>query len=118
MCLVKTHRLPKISRKPIQVYKVFKPIGCSLLTPYQKYACNVGDTIKAENSWIKGIFKNEIEGEGVHAFIIGIVAFATANQYFDTYVYLCEIPPFTPYWQGDCDDIAASKMIIKEKVEL
>ena len=116
MCLTKTHWLPKISRKPIQVYKIFyNPIDNELITPYQRQIYEVGETIKSKNSWIKGIFKNEIEAEGVHAFIRDIVAFVTAREYFDTYVYLCEIHPFTPYWQGDCSNIAASKMIIKKK---
>ena len=121
MCLYKTHWLPKISRKPIQVYKVFEPIidGC-LITPFQKYSYYVGETIKAKHSWLKGIFKYEIDGEGIHAyrdkesvenFIDCYLPF-----YRKLYVHICEIPPFTPYWIGDWGDIAASKMIIKERV--
>lgn len=114
MCLYKTHRLPKISRKPIQCYKVFKVSSNGLITPWRKYFCNVGDTIKANKHWLKGIFKKELEGEVVHAF---------RNEY-DTKWYcsgkqcvcLCEIPPFTPYWYGKGDEIAASKMKIIKKL--
>ena len=114
MCLTKTHRLPKISRKPIQVYKAFNLIGDKLITPYQKQVCNIGETIKAKHSWFKGILKNKIEGEGVHAYTVNIHTFSLQCYY--RVFYICEIPPFTPYWIGDCYDIAASKMIIKEKV--
>ena len=116
MCLTKTHRLPKISRKPIQVYKVFIHEDDMLITPYQHYACQVGDTITTENSWLRSIFKNKIEGEGVHAFINKYMA-KRHTSYFH-HIYLCEIPHFTPYWIGTDGEIAASKMIIKEKVEL
>ena len=119
MCLTKTHRLPKISRKPIQVYKVLRLEGDKLITPYQKQLCQVGKTIKAKHSWLKGIFKNEIEGEGVHAYEYKDTAEATTYLFdYPVVVCLCEIPPFTPYWIGNLEDIAASKMIIKERVEL
>ena len=118
MCLIKTHRLPKISRKPIQVYKVFRLEGDKLITFYREQVYQLGETINSKHSWFKGIFKNEIYGEGVHAFVYKCDAdwLAFRNGFY--YVYLCEIPPFTPYWVGVWDDIAASKMIIKEKVEL
>ena len=118
MCLTKTHRLPKISRKPIQVYKVLRLEGDKLITPYQKQLCQVGKTIKAKHSWLKGIFKDKIKGEGVHAYIVDAFAFTVSGHYINHYVYPCEIPPFTPYWVGQSSDIAASKMIIKERVEL
>ena len=113
MCLYKTHRFPKISRKPIQVYKRFGLIGDELITPYQKQVCKVGETIKAKHSWLKGIFKDKIKGEGVHA-NTNIVM----TKLHIGWVYLCEIPPFTPYWVGIDFDIAASKMVIKERVEV
>lgn len=120
MCLTKTHRLPKISRKPIQVYKVFEHsiTNDMLVTPYQLRCYKVGETIKAKHSWFRSIFKNKIEGEGVHAFTTNDFAFRIAGNYINHYVHLCKIPPFTPYWIGMHNDIAASKMIIKEKVEV
>lgn len=120
MCLYKTHWLPKISMKPIQVYKVLKHSHGRLVTPFKEQSCKIGETIKAKNSWLKGIFKYEIEGEGIHSyrdkesvenFIDCYLPF-----YRKLYVHICEIPPFTPYWIGDRGDIAASKMIIKERV--
>ena len=117
MCLYKTHMFPKISRKPIQVYKVFRLEGDKLITPYQEQSCKVGETIKAKYSWIKGVLKNKIEGEGVHAFVSKCDADCLAVFGWFYRVYLCEIPPFTPYWIDDDDDeIAASKMIIKKEV--
>lgn len=119
MCLIKTHRLPKISRKPIQVYKRFFNYHTNILiTPYQGLCCKPGDIIKARNSWVKGIFTNEIEGEGVHAFKdypteieLAFIAMADVDDY-----YVCEIPPYTPYWIGDNRDIAASKMKIIKRL--
>ena len=50
MCLYKTHRFPKITRKPIKCYKVFSDLGDGcLMTPYEYHLCNIGDTIKAKN---------------------------------------------------------------------
>ena len=118
MCLTKTHRLPKISRKPIQVYKVFEHNFDRLVTPYKRQLCKVGETIKAKHSWLKGIFKDEIWGEGVHAYVYKDTAEDETYLFSsDVVVHLCEIPPFTPYWIGENDEIAASKMIIKERVK-
>ncbi|MBO7079102.1 MAG: hypothetical protein J6W64_04770 [Bacilli bacterium] len=117
MCLAKTHRLPKISRKPIQVYKLFcKKEDNILCTPVVHYKCKLGDTIKASHSWIRSLFAGEITSDGVHAFIIAGEYCFNLAYFYSADVYLCEIPPYTPYWIGENYDIAASKMIIKEKL--
>ena len=120
MCLYKTHWLPKISRKPIQVYKVLKRSHGRLVTPYQEQSCKIGETIKAKNSWLKGILTNVIGEEGVHAYgdkeSVENFIDCYLTFYRKLYVHICEIPPYTPYWIGKFGDIAASKMIIKEKL--
>ena len=117
MCLFKTHRLPKISRKPIQCYKVFNVIEnehFELSTPVYGYWCNVGDTIKSKDCWIRGIFKSEIEGEVVHAY--KSEANANLECFVCQRVCLCEIPSFTPYWIGGCGEIGASKIKIIKRL--
>ena len=114
MCLYKTHRLPKISRKPIQCYKVFNVSSNGLITPWRKYFCNVGDTIKAKNHWLIGIFKRELEKEVVHAFRNDYDAEWYCSE--KPCVCLCEIPPSTPYWLGECGEIGASKMKIIKRL--
>ena len=113
MCLFKTHRLPKISRKPIQCYKVFNVVKhkkFKLSTAVYGYLCNIDDTIKSKYYWVWGIFKRELEGEVVHAYR----SKTNANRYcwVGQCVCLCEIPPFTPYWYGKDGEIGASKIKI------
>lgn len=117
MCLYKTHRLPKISRKPIQCYKIFNVIeneNFELSTAVCGYWCNVGDTIKSKYCWVRGIFKSILEGEVVHAYK------SEANANLECFVCqcicLCEIPPFTPYWYGTRCEIGASKMKIIKRL--
>lgn len=116
MCLYKTHRFPKISRKPIKCYKIFNVWYGILLTPYMRIPCQIGNTIKAKNCWIKGIFKGELKGEVVHAFRNKDLA--KNKCLIGRCVYLCEIPPYTPYWYGEKSEIAASKMKIIKKLYL
>lgn len=114
MCLVKTHRLPKISRKPIQCYKIFSVYYGILYTPYRYVFCQVNDIIKAKNHWLKGIFKKRLTGEVVHAFRHKDKA--ERNYHIRDCVCLCEIPPFTPYWCGKYNEIGASKIKIIKKL--
>ncbi len=114
MCLIKTHRFPKISRKPIIVYKEFIEFNGQLITPCMCLHCQCGSVIKASDHWFKGIFKNIIEGEGVHAYTNDYWKLKISDN--NKYYYICEIPPYTPYWIGAYDEIAASKMKIIKKL--
>ena len=114
MCLFKTHRLPKISRKPIQCYKIFN-VCCGILnTPHLCVPCQIGDTIEARDCWIKGIFNEELTSEVVHA--ICEKHRAVFRKDLGQCICLCEIPPFTPYWYGTYDEIAASKIKIIKRL--
>ena len=102
MCLIKTHRFPKISRKPIKCYKRVTYLGDDKYeTLFMDYPFKLGDIIKSARHWIFGIFKDSLEGEVVHSYNIGGIS----NGWIE-----CEIPPFTPYWVGHCDDIGAAKI--------
>lgn len=111
MCLVKSHRFPKISRKPIKVYKIFCIKDDMLITPIQGRKYYRTDTIKSSCNWIKSIFKTFIEAEGVHAFQTLVTA-EMFSELWGGIVVICEIPPYTPYWIGKGGEIAASKMKI------
>ena len=110
MCLIKIHRFPKISSKPITVYKVLIPLNRIFITPCQSCKVYIGDTIKARKAWWKGVFKEGIEGEGVHAYVS--IDNAKENIYGNDVIAEVEIPPYTPYWIGKAGDMAASKMKI------
>jgi hypothetical protein len=120
MCLDKTHVFPKISRKPITVYKIFAERGKrpkKLITPFTGYSYKIGDTIKAIKPWYYGILPCCIEEEGVHAYCskpteLDISIESRRKRGY----YICEIPPFTPYWIGNFDQIAASKMKIIKRL--
>lgn len=127
MCLHKKHILPKISWKPITVYKVlFEEIdGDSLYTPYQDYKVS-GIIIRAKYlSIFELTLEDSINGCGVHA----CKDLATAkeiserwlprvidNKRFAVAIYECTIPPFTFYWEGKDGDIAARRIKIGEKI--
>ena len=122
MCLNKTHMFPKISRKPIIVYKLFVEKGKrhkKLMTPVIGCHYKIGDTIKAVKPWYYGLLPKVIEEEGVHAYcskptnLDTSVVFKRKRGY-----YICEIPPFTPYWIGTFGEIAASEMKIIKKLEI
>lgn len=117
MCLYKTHAFPKISRKPIIVYKIFVEQPKKLMTPFTGYHYMIGDTIKATNPWYYGIMISTICKEGVHAYYSKPTPRdILAIRDMDMSYYICEIPPFTPYWIGRSGDIAASKMKIIKKL--
>ena len=120
MCLYKTHAFPKISRKPIIVYKIFAERGKrpkKLITPFTGYSYKIGDTIKAIKPWYYGIMRFGIDEEGVHAYYYkpterDIVRELRRKRGY----YVCKIPPFTPYWIGTFGEIAASKMKIIKRL--
>ena len=106
MCLVKKHWFPKIAWKPIKVYKYVNPYdnNVEFETPYMYKSYKFGEVIEAKCSWIKNFFKNEINGEGVHAY-----ARRMPDSYFAT------IPKFSLYWEGEDDDIASTRLIVHNK---
>ena len=117
MCLIKTHIFPKLSSKPIKVWKVVDTSCNSYYrAPYERtaYTSNI---VKCSTKCaiIKGVFKNVIKGEGVHAYISRYNAFNSECYLYSRHrkVIEAEIPPFTPYWIGKYGDIAATKMILK-----
>lgn len=112
MCLYKQHWFPKISRKPITVYKYCYTLSNNKIqTCVQNETYFIGDTIKNRYPWLFGLFSSTIGGIGVHAFINAPIWKGEGNKGW----YICEIPPYTPYWIGLNKDIAASKIKIIRK---
>ena len=121
MCLHKKHWFPKISREPITVYKYCYTLSNNQIQTYvQNKTYFIGDTIKNKYPWLLGLFCSTIGGIGVHAYVEAPIL---KNYYKDWSLngknwYICEIPPYTPYWLGQYGDIAASKIKIVKKFEL
>ena len=125
MCLYKNHFLPKISFKPIEVYKILSKSNASKSgyeTPFLCTEVFFNTTIKATKHWKTSLFKKSIHGEGVHAYRDLTTAVIKASHdnrfFFIQYYYVVVkaiIPRFTIYWIGNNGDIAASKLYITDE---
>lgn len=117
MCLIKLHRFPKISFKPVKVYKVFyKEEDGGYYTPYLfEGPLKIGDSINAKcNIFInfyRIFFGKFIDKEGVHAFTSKTIAIERF-PFTRAVVLECIIPRFTLYWYGEEGEIAARKIQI------
>lgn len=135
MCLTKTHPHPLTSGKEIEVYKIFLKEMFNnelfLVTPYVRCLAAEGEEILAkypvttETSLGKCIL-----GEGVHAYQT-LEAAKLAKEDFDSWfptdgdnpyvksvIHKAIIPPHTRYWLGKYDEIAATRILIKEEISL
>lgn len=118
MCLFVTHFFPKISFKPIKVYKVvIEDLNGKIKTPYQ------GSKLLKR---AKGIFflpekhnNDFIINKGmIHAFRLKEEAKSFEMGYFMLYynsikgikTITAYIPPFTRYYIGEKGDICAKRM--------
>lgn len=127
MCLVKTHIFPRFSFKKKFVYKFvveYDPLKASWTTPFWCTDITKGTILKASSSWLKNFSSTAINGEGVHAYTTIERAVAMGASFhrqfplrYKLIVVRAEIPPFTAYWKGEGGEIAATKMIIKDKVK-
>lgn len=121
MCLFKAHIFPKLSSKPIKVWKIVDTTYSKYYyAPYRRiiYTSNI---VKCSTKYaiIKAIFKNNIKREGVHAYTSKLNALKSECFNYFPHVKIIEavIPPFTPYWLGKYGDIAATKMILNIDVK-
>lgn len=127
MCLYKKHLFPKISWKPITVYKVFLEdlTEHTIYTPFECHKVS-GNVIKAKYLSIPELtIEDFIQGCGVHAYLSLEEAKSNGSLFSfhridghptSTEVYECTIPPFTFYWEGKDGDIAARKIKIRKKI--
>lgn len=118
MCLIATHFFPKISFKPIKVYKiVIETSNGRIRTPYQgsnilKRAKGIFFFPKKQNNYLT------IYGGMIHAFRTREEAQKFSTGYFihnhysikDIKVITAYIPPFTRYYIGQDWDICAKRM--------
>lgn len=131
MCLIKNHRFPKISFKPIKVFKLalfyqkdryYTKDG--YYTYFRKCPIYLGKLLLSEKHWIKGIFAETITSEGVHAYITseGVHAYLGKPNYTRNYSIIrlleAEIPPFTPYWIDRGNEVAAAKLRIIREIDI
>jgi len=120
MCLVKIHKFPRISWKPIICYKVLKRQKGSYMTPCVNYFITENkEVIKGSENFFEGLKSRNIYGWGVHAFTNMFDAMNTANYFCmidqrigGHVVVKCIIPRFTFYFYGKNNEICSRKMII------
>ena len=131
MCLSKAHRFPRISWKPIKCYKLVCKENGKLYTPFRNVEIMLNKPIKPSrnlfNSLLCDTIGDTIEGGGVHAYINMRLAFVTmrySNMLSNAVhssdpckVYEAIIPPFTFYWEGESNDIAARELIVTKEIE-
>lgn len=120
MCLEKDHWFPKISWKPIKCYKLlYHYENNKLVTPWKHSVIELNIPIRANKNLFSSLFTKVINGEGVHAY--SKLSTSTFIQRFynehDMFVYEAIIPPFTFYWEGKSNDIAARKLIVTKEIE-
>lgn len=128
MCMFKKHFLPKISSKPVEVYKILLKMRYSgeLVTPYMRDVVEEGETMEADAHWLTEFLSFMANNTIVHAY--ETVSKATDNSYLmrlnldsrsvgSVCIFKCEIPPYTPYWHGEHGEIGATKMKIIEEVK-
>lgn len=113
MCLIKTHRFPKISRKPIKCYKRVNYLGDNnYKSEFIGYHFKLGDVIKNTRHWLFAIFNDKLTDEVVHSFNFnGKSIFDESDECWIE----CKIPAFTPYWTDNYGCIGAARIrTIKE----
>ena len=120
MCLVKIHKFPRISWKPIICYKVLKVHKGNYMTPCVDYFISRDrEVIKGNENFFEGLKDIKICGWGVHAFTNMYNAMNMANYFCmidqrigGHVVVKCIIPRFTFYFKGKNNEICSRKMII------
>ena len=119
MCLLKLHKFPRISTKPIKCYKkVTFLFDNKWETAVARHAFCLGDTIKSEKNPLLGIFHETLTWEVVHAFKEGRDDLGYMKDFnrvrrkliFSPRFIECEIPPYTLYYLGDFGEIGASRI--------
>lgn len=114
MCLIKNHKFPKISFKPIKVFKLVYVKDGIYRSYFMQCPIYLGQSLRSKKHWIKGIFAENITSEGVHAYLEK----PKCRCWFNTRVLEAEIPPFTPYWIGWDNEVAAAKLRIIREIDV
>jgi len=126
MCLIKSHRFPKIAWKPIKVYKVLVYFNKKLYTPFFWSSVKLNSTIKANKKWYSNLDDCFVSGEGIHSYRNFKDAreckkyLNTCNIDIDRCYYIVEskIPRFSLYWEGidiNKSEIASTKLYLTDK---
>ena len=124
MCLIKSHRFPKIAWKPIKVYKVLVYFNKKLYTPFFWSSVKLNSTIKAHKKWYSNLGGYFVSGEGVHSYR-NFKDARHCKKYLNTdnpdnYYFIVEskIPRFSLYWEGkdvNHSEIASTKLYLTDK---
>lgn len=127
MCLVKTHKLPKVLPWKKRVYKIVlvkisKDLETSYCSPFYTNTKIIPYVpMKAKLPWKMGIFEKYIEGEGVHTYSNmenakkQLECMPPSPPYYRFAILEAYIPRFTPYWTGTRGEIASSTLVVTDK---
>ena len=122
MCLTTKQKWPKITWKPITVYKVIYGYPNNYRTLYQRMPIDIGETYRESVYNIlknrKYLLKIEEKGyyefnEGLHSVKDMIPALTIADYYkvlYPVQIVECTIPRFSLYWIGIDNDIVSNKL--------
>jgi hypothetical protein len=129
MCLVSIQRLPAISRSYIKVYKLLLATTNGYKTPFMSANVELNQEFKAlgqkEVEFEYGEQKSLVHGGFIHAFnkfplASGIITAQLKSLLLipnTTYIVVeAYIKPYTKYFIGKMDDIAAEKLYISDKI--
>lgn len=124
MCLIKSHRFPKIAWKLIKVYKVLVYFNKKLYTPFFWSSVKLNSTIKAHKKWYSNLDDYFVSGEGVHSYR-NFKDARECRKYLNTcnidrcyYIVESKIPRFSLYWEGmdiNKSEIASTKLYLTDK---
>ena len=130
MCLIKTHKEPRIARDDIEVWKVLTPKGLSPFQGYQyhpgmnKPACAKTVPVPAEQQEINGgylhAFRSKEKAEGytqLRSFkrVVNTGVTITWENFEDYVVQRMLIPKGSVYYEGEDDDICSSALYWPEE---
>lgn len=116
MCLIKTHKKPKLFIFPKTVYKILVYHNIKLETPYRETIVELGKTYTGQfygNRTIFDTVEDVVIKDGfIHSFVSLKMARAEKRIWasIGACIVKCRIPAFTHYYKGDNKDIASRKL--------
>lgn len=108
------HKIPRISYKPIKVYKIVCIRNHSIVSWFRNYKIDLNTVTKPKGNYIKSLIKGFISGYLEEGFIHYYTSEETATEGENPYWVILEayIPRFTLYMIGDYNEGAARRLIV------
>lgn len=108
------HKIPRISCKPIKVYKAVRTKEDSIVSNYVGYKIDLNTVTRPEGNYIKSLIKGFTCGYLEEGFIHYYTSKETATEGENPYRVILEayIPRFTLYMMGDYNEGAARRLVV------